>query len=200
VTSRRLRDPELSVGSMTEASRRIRDPELSVGSRTEASRRLRDPELSVGSRTEASRRLRDPEHLSKYVTFLSCRQRKDVITETLIHSLTMEENLEKLKEAGDVIIISDLENVLDKNTDIKIDKNNLNLSIQKGKKLLQINESSLEDIFNRAIMENPNAKIIEIKKNVYVITSNGQIICPVYMVTNINDSGKPFSVFYLIAK
>ena len=161
MTSRRLRDPELSVGSMTEASRRIRDPELSVGSRTEASRRLRDPELSVGSRTEASRRLRDPEHLSKYVTFLSCRQRKDVITETLIHSLTMEENLEKLKEAGDVIIISDLENVLDKNTDIKIDKNNLNLSIQKGKKLLQINESSLEDIFNRAIMENPNAKIKE---------------------------------------
>ena len=43
------------------------------------------------------------EYLAEYVTYTSCRPREAVITETLIHSDSMEENLEKLKEAGDFV-------------------------------------------------------------------------------------------------
>ena len=45
----------------------------------------------------------DPSSISKYVTYISCRPRESVIQEILTHSSSLEENLQKLEIAGDLI-------------------------------------------------------------------------------------------------
>ena len=79
----------------------------------------------------------DPNHISKHVICVSCRPIKYVIEETLTHSSSLEENLEKLEEAGEFVLfnesdyISDgvLDDVLDSD-DIKINVSNTNSKIQ----------------------------------------------------------------------
>lgn len=121
----------------------------------------------------------DLDHLSKYVTFISCRPRQSVIEETLTHSSSMEENLCKLKEAGDLMIITDLDDILDTKTDIKIDQNDLNAQIQAGTKLLKITKFTLEEIFMKTAAANPTAKVVPICANISGLIDNGKIICQV---------------------
>lgn len=123
-----------------------------------------------------------PDHLTKYIVFISCRPRNLVIEETLTHSKSMEENLEKLELGGDFITFT--EDILDEKEDIKINKSDINSKLQAGTKLVKLELRDYEKIFNQYKNDNPDAKILT-----YATLQNGapfnilveenKIVCPV---------------------
>ena len=145
----------------------------------------------------------DPDHLAPYVTYVSCRPRGAVIAETLTHSQTMEQNLKKLTEAGDVLIRDNRENFLDE-SDIKIDQSDLNSQIQSGTKLIKITNLSLQEIFEKTAIENPTAQIrkfhINNRTNLSVLVNGNDIICFVGMVTYTDPNGNITITYQMIPK
>ena len=134
----------------------------------------------------------DPCDLSKYVTFISCRPRDLVIEETLSHHKTMENNLEKLVEAGDFVGFSDddqTNNDDQKNNDDQVYKN-----IQAGTKLIVLHEMDFEKIFNQLQQEYKSAEVKLVgnyqNKEIYGLVSDNQIISPI--VYYFNDNQKIF--------
>ena len=102
------------------------------------------------------------EYLADYVTLISCRPREYVVKETLTHSSTMEENFEKLEEAGDYVHF-DSKNVDAALTDgdIKIDESEMELSKKIGmcEKLVTVKKLDLQKTFQEDMANNGGAHI-----------------------------------------
>lgn len=103
------------------------------------------------------------EYLADYITFTSCRPREDVIKETLTHSESLEENLEKLENAGDYVHF-ELDN-LDESLaegDIKLNDAEIEMSkkIMNGEKLAVLTKADLEKEFMKDLNNNPGAQIV----------------------------------------
>ena len=138
----------------------------------------------------------NPDHLSDYVTFVSCRPRDYVIQETLTHSESMEENLEKLEEAGEMITFTQDNSTLAER-DIKISEERLPLTklIQNGKKLIKIREVNLEEIFQKCSEQNLDVEPSVIRmlpdgSPILALVKNGKIICPIGINIYFNQSGE----------
>jgi hypothetical protein len=138
----------------------------------------------------------NPEHLADYVTFVSCRPRDYVIQETLTHSESMEENLEKLEEAGEMITFTQDNSTLAEG-DIKISEERLPLTnlIQKGKKLIKIREVNFEEVFQKCFEQHPDAeaKVIRIMhdgSSLLALIKESQIICPIGINITFNQDGE----------
>ena len=138
----------------------------------------------------------NPDHLSDHVTYVSCRPRDAVIQETLTHSRSMEENLEKLEEAGEFMTFTQDDSNLAEG-DIKIPEESMPLTnlIQKGKKLAKINKVNLEDVFKRYQEQNPDVEPSVIKmlpdgSPILALVKNRKIICPVGIHIYFNQSGE----------
>lgn len=127
----------------------------------------------------------DQEHLADYVVIISCRSRKDVMTETLMHHSSMEENLEKLEEAGEIVLRTNDQNEMNDcllATDIKIDDSDVNHHIQNGTKLLQITKFSLEDIFVQCTGQYPDAMSVPTwhrGKPTTMLARGNRVVCQV---------------------
>ena len=76
----------------------------------------------------------------------------------------MEENLEKLEEAGEFMTFTQDDSVLAEG-DIRIPEESMPLTklIQQGKKVAKINKVNLEDVFKRYQQQNPDVEPSVIK-------------------------------------
>lgn len=114
------------------------------------------------------------EYLSDYVTYTSCRPRNHVIKETLTHSKSIEENLNKLFEAGDYYAfdLDKAEKSLAKG-DIKYNDAEISLSelIGQGKKLATVTKLDLQAEFEKDSASSPNAQLV-----MYAMMSDGSPI------------------------
>lgn len=133
-----------------------------------------------------------PDHIAKYYIKYSCRPRKYVIEETLTHSKSMEENLEKLEESGDII------NIINKlnNTEAELSKGDKDLSllIREGKKLMKVIKVELSEIFKKTYEENKDAAMtMHAMGNdgspIFALVKSNQIICPVGVKISIDTDG-----------
>jgi len=93
---------------------------------------------------------------AKYAVFTSCRPRELVIKETLTHSRTLEENLEKLRDAGD-LVIRDQDDVP---TAEKFPESQmpLNKAISEGLKKAVAKVVDLREVLQRDLQECPDAQ------------------------------------------
>ena len=136
------------------------------------------------------------EHLSKYVIFISCRPREYVIKETLTYSSSMEENLEKLEDAGEFIVLtSNKDEVIIPNEDTKIEQNDINNKIQDGSVKLNIVTVNFEEMLNNAKNEHPNAKLmvrsmLKDGSPILVLVDNNTIVCPIGVNIYHNEKGE----------
>lgn len=121
-------------------------------------------------------------HLSKYVIFISCRPREYVIKETLTHSSSMEENLDKLEEAGDLLSFKIEDDAF--KSDIKIDKNEVNKEIQNGTRRIKLETIQFENLINEAKELHPNADFaahafLNDGSILMALIDDNKIVCPV---------------------
>ena len=124
----------------------------------------------------------NPEHLTKYIIFIACKPRNLVIKETLTHSSSMEENLNKLEHGGDFITFTN--DILDEKTDIIINKDEINSKIHEGTKLIKLQLINYEKIFNDCKDKHPKAEVVvyallENGNPFYILVENKQIICSI---------------------
>jgi len=150
----------------------------------------------IGNKKIKSKDDVNPDHLSDHVTYISCRPRDAVIQETLTHNSSMEENLEKLEEAGEFLTFTQDDSILAEG-DIKIPEESLPLTnlIQKGKKIAKINKVNLEDVFKKYLEENPGIEpsVIQMLPDgspILALVKNGKIICPVGIHIYFSQSGE----------
>lgn len=112
---------------------------------------------------------------AKYLAVVVCKDRGQVVDETLKYNGSMEENLERLKESGEII-----GHLLNKYEDSY-------LKIQQGKMLVQIRIHSFREIFYNILDSNPDARVVQIHDSIGVIIKNGIIISPVGVKINENE-------------
>jgi len=112
---------------------------------------------------------------TKYLTIVICKSRHDVIAETLKHHVSMDENMNKLKESGEMLLH------LTKKYD------NFHTAIQYGTLMIQANLCSYRDMFERVVQSNPDAQIIQINADLCVIVKDDIIICPIALQIGSND-------------
>jgi hypothetical protein len=115
-------------------------------------------------------------YLSDHIMVVSCRSRENVIKETLESSESVEENLEKLKNAG-FFYAREIRGVLEEG-DIEYPSDDINILIQKGYKLAILEEVDPKVEFESTIQNNPSAKLM-----VYALMRDGS---PIYMITKNN--------------
>ena len=127
----------------------------------------------------------NPNHLADYVTYVSCRPRNYVIQETLTYSESMDENLEKLEEAGEFITFNVDDSIL-ADGDIKIPDESIPLTklIQNGKKLAKIRKINFEEVFQKCSEQHPDAEVKMIKmmndgSPLLALIKDSQIVCPI---------------------
>ena len=104
---------------------------------------------------------------AKYLAVVVCKNRRQVVDETLKFNGSIEENLKRLKESGEII-----GHLLNKYEDSY-------LEIQQGKMLVQIRIYSFREIFYDILESNPDARVVQIHNSLGVIVKNGIIISPV---------------------
>ncbi|MBI96548.1 hypothetical protein CL656_05330 [bacterium] len=129
----------------------------------------------------------EEQHYAKYRVIVSCRPREFVIKETLDHSSSIEENLEKLEYGGDII------NVIEGGDNEPLSKNDymlnekeksLNEIILEGKKLVTFKEVNFEEVFANAQKEHPNSKpqLYAMGRNgepIFALVNDGVIVCQI---------------------
>ena len=124
----------------------------------------------------------DTNHLAKYVIFISCRPREYVIKETLTHSSSMEENLDKLAEAGDLFCFNNEDDAF--TGDIKIDQNDVNKQIQNGTRRIKLETISFENLVNEAKQLHPKADLaahafLNDGSILMALVDDNKIVCPI---------------------
>jgi hypothetical protein len=112
---------------------------------------------------------------TNYLVVIVCKNRHEVIAETLSYHDSVDENLCKLRESGE--ILSHLTNKYDEFYE----------AIQHGKLLMQINLCSYQNIFERVMQDNPTARIIQVKTELFVIEKDDIVISPVALQIEGND-------------
>ena len=132
--------------------------------------------------TKISRSDIDSKHISKYVIFISCRPREAVIEETLTHSSSMEENLDKLEEAGDLIGFKNEDDAF--KDDKKIDQNEVNNQIQDGNMRIKLEKISFENLINEAKQLHPKADFaahafLNDGSILMALIDDNKIVCPI---------------------
>ena len=136
-------------------------------------------------------------HIAKYNVIVSCRPRKYVIQETLENSSSIEENLEKLEDAGEIINnIEDNDEPLSKKDYVLNDKEkSLSQLILDGKKLVMFKEVNFEEIFRNAQNKYPNSQpqLYAMGKNgepIFALVNNDTIICPIGLCITMTSNGE----------
>ena len=124
----------------------------------------------------------NPDHIAEYYTMISCRPRKYVIEETLSHNESIEDNLNKLEEAGDMVVFN---NDVPEG-DVRVEQTDETDLLQEGKKKIVIKKVSYEEIFKKTYEKYPNAKpavysMLSDGSPLYVLVDNNQIVCPIGM-------------------
>lgn len=137
----------------------------------------------------------NPDHIAKYFTLYSCRPRDYVIKETLQHSKSIEENLEKLKESGDIISLEEDKFAISK-SDKLLSESEMNLSslVLKGKKLLKVKKVDLAEIFNNTLEKNSDATLAmhamaHDGSPIFALVKNNRIISPIGLQISLDTNG-----------
>lgn len=112
---------------------------------------------------------------AKYLTIIVCKNRRDVIAETLSYHNSIDDNLRNLKESGEML--SHLTNKYD----------DFYSAIQQGALLMQINQYSYQNIFERITQTNPTAQLIQAKPDLIVVVKDGIIISPIALQVEENE-------------
>jgi len=128
----------------------------------------------------------EPRHCATYYTIISCRPRALVIKETLEHSSSIEENLSKLEESGEItkkdidnnFLLSDNDDVLSKG------ERSLTELVLEGKRLIKFTEVNFEEIYQNAKKNFPLSKEVLYKmgkngESILALVNDGKIICPI---------------------
>lgn len=125
-----------------------------------------------------------PQHIGKYVTFVSCKPRKEVIKETLVHSKSIRENLKKLGESGFFVAFS-INELLNRKVQLPLPKDDLYADIQCGLKKIKLDIVDLDEIFDESSKKYPDAKL-ELHKLMSdgspvfsLVDDNGDLLCSV---------------------
>ena len=140
------------------------------------------------------------EHNAKYNVIVSCRPREYVIKETLEHSSSMEENLEKLEEGGELVSIennsgNEYENESENVHNLTDEEKSISQLISEGKKLLRFKEVNLEEIFIEYKKRNPESemKLYSMSRNgepIMAMCNDTKIVCPIGMIATMDNEGK----------
>lgn len=112
---------------------------------------------------------------AKYLAVVVCKDRRQVVNETLEYNSSIEENLTRLKESGDIV-----GHLFNKYEDCY-------LEIQRGKMLVRIRIYSFREIFYDILESNPDARIVQIHGGLCVIIKNDVIISPIAIKTEEDD-------------
>lgn len=136
-------------------------------------------------------------HIAKYNVIVSCRPREYVIKETLDHSSSIEENLEKLEYGGDICnSIKGDDKPLSKNDYLLNDKEkSLNELILEGKKLVRFKEVNFEEIFINTQNKYPNSQpqLYAMGRNgepIFALVNDGVIICQIGLCITMTNTGE----------
>lgn len=144
----------------------------------------------------------EPHHHATFYVIVSCRPRHFVIKEVLEHSSSIQENLNKLEEAGELTnkIVGN-EDTLHKN-DYILNDNEKTLSqlILEGKKLIKFEKVNFEETFKKAQEEYPNSepKLYAMGKNgepILALVNEGKIVCPIGICISMSANGKQIVTF-----
>tara|TARA_B100000886_G_scaffold183994_1_gene126233 strand:- start:901 stop:1662 length:762 start_codon:yes stop_codon:yes gene_type:complete len=138
----------------------------------------------------------DPEHISKYYVRISCRPRKYVIEETLKYSSSIEENLEKLDEAGEIVNINSDKSKLS-NNDVMLDNKEIDLSklIIECRKLMKVKKVELSKIFEDSYKQFPKATMAmhamaHDGSPIMALVNEDKIVCPIGVKITMNNRGE----------
>ena len=134
------------------------------------------------------------DQLTNYHVLVSCRPREYVIKETLDHSSSMEENLEKLMIAGELVNKNETKISPD---DVILSESEKSLSqlIREGKKLIRFKEVNFEEIFINAQKKYPNCQpqLYAMGRNgesILALINYGLIVCPIGICISITSTGE----------
>ena len=122
------------------------------------------------------------DHIAEYYTLISCRPREYVIEETLKYNSSIEENLNKLEDAGDFVLIN---NEISEG-DTRIPQTDDIGLLQDGKKKVVVREVNLEEMFKKTYEKYPSAKtaiysMLSDGTPLYVLINDNKIVCPIGM-------------------
>jgi hypothetical protein len=134
------------------------------------------------------------EHMSSYNTKVSCRPREYVIKETLEYCSSMEENLEKLAESGDIVSKNGNQKISE--NDVVLNNKEISLAqlIKEGKKLISFKKVDLKEIFSEAEKKYPNAKTFVCAMGyngapIFALIENSKIVCPIGITASFDNNG-----------
>ena len=121
---------------------------------------------------------------SEFTVLYSCRPRDYVIEETLRHSRTMEENLDKLEESG-FVITKDITKEREEKDFKRLSDQEISLAnlIKEGKKLVVVKTVNPKDEYERCQKDNPDVEPSMIALGptgaaVMALVKNGKLLSP----------------------
>jgi hypothetical protein len=135
----------------------------------------------------------------------SCRPREYVVQETLEHSSTVDENLEKLMDSGFGIVTRNLtdsgEKISPSDKMLSIDEQNLSGELMAAKKLIIL--KYMEKEFNKTLEENKDATTAVIGMGpdggpVIGIVKEGKLLSNIGMTIYYNPKGQQIAKFMMI--
>ena len=144
----------------------------------------------------------EPHQYAKFNVIASCRPRHLVIQEVLQHSSSIEENLEKLEEAGEIVNkeVGNSDPLSSKDYVLNDNEKSLNELILEGKRLIKFERVSFEEIFKKAQSDYPNSQpqLYSMGKKgepILALVNEGQIICPIGICISMSDNGEKLISF-----
>ena len=137
-------------------------------------------------------------HLAKYMLRISCRERQDVIDETLKFTDSFDNNLENLSDAGlivSTVLQKDIKKISD--NDVLFSKNDKDITelLIKGTVKIIVEEVNPEHLFANAIKKYPSAsqKIISMLQYgspVFGLVKDTKLVCNIGLNIFYNNDGK----------
>jgi hypothetical protein len=145
-----------------------------------------------------------PEQTRNYHVVYSCRNREDVLTETLQYHKSIEENLEKLKEAGIAVVI-DKNNISD-DPNLKImndETKTLSSMISDGEKRMVVKTILYKDIVTDVLARYPKGEWRMLKMNTHggptmAYEYDKKIVCRIGVDMYYDERGKQVQDFVLL--
>ena len=144
------------------------------------------------------------EYLSKYKLIYSCRSRDDVIKETLQHSATVEENLEKLLDAGIGICADTPKLEPSKNMSLLSEKEKTFMNdLRKGRKLIKLKKLDLEKEFKEVYAQHNKAELMMVSMlnnggPVFGLVEENKLVSNIGVHMYYNSDGKQVNEYVLI--
>lgn len=138
----------------------------------------------------------DPDHIGKCYVRFCFRPREYVIKETLEYSSSIEENLEKLENAGDIVSVTSNISKLSSSDMLYEDKEQkLCKSIMEGKKLMKFTNVDFSEMFENYYKQFPNAELAvhgmtQTGGAIMVLVDNNKIVCPISVIISHNQQGE----------